>query len=149
MPNENIKMYGRFDIKHYRNGIMIDRRKIDNLITTAGLAEVAKLLLTDTASDDFDYIAVGTGSTAANVADTTLDTELAADGLSRAAGSGTTAAGVSTLTKTFSVTGTQAVVESGVLNQGAGGDLLCRQVFSALNVVNGDTLAITWNVTFS
>ena len=42
------------------------------------------------------------------------------------------------LTKTFSVTGTVAVTESGALNAASAGVLLARQVFSAVNVVNGD-----------
>jgi hypothetical protein len=48
---------------------------------------------------------------------------------------------------TFNFTGTFAVTESGVLNAGAAGDLLSRQVFSAINVVNGDSLQVTWKVT--
>ena len=149
MRPEGIKMKGHFDIKQYRGGKLIDHRDIDNLITTAGLAEVAKGLLTDTASDEFDFIAVGTGVTAANAADTTLEAEIVDSGLARVASSGSTAAGVATLTTTFTVTGTKAVTEAGVLNAGSNGDLLCHQVFSAVNVVNGDTLAVTWNVTFS
>ena len=101
----------------------------------------------------FTYIAVGTGTTGAAVGNTTLETELAADGLSRAAG---TASRVTTdvandtarLIKTFSVTGTQAVTESGVLNAGADGVLLSRQVFAAVNVVDGDSLQITWDYDF-
>jgi hypothetical protein len=50
------------------------------------------------------------------------------------------------LTNTFSVTGTVAVTESGVLNAASTGTLLCRQVFTAINVVSGDSLALTWKV---
>ena len=126
-------------------------RIISNLVTNAGFAGVASRINGSGAEAAFTYIATGTGATAANVADTTLQTELGASGLSRA---NATASRVTTtqtndtaqLLQVFTVTGTQAVTESGVLNAGAAGVLLCRQVFSAINVVNGDTLQITWKI---
>jgi len=122
---------------------------ISNLTTTTGKAGVASRINGNGAEAAFTYIAVGTGTTAAAIADTTLETETAASGLSRAAA---TASRVTTdttndtakLLKSFSVTGTVAVTESGVLNAASVGTLLARQVFSAINVVNGDTLEITW-----
>ena len=126
-------------------------RVISNLITNAGFAGAASRLNGSGAVNIFVNIAVGTGTTAANVADTTLQTETAASGLSRAAG---TASRVTTTQTndtaqaviTFTVTGTVAVTESGLLSELAAGVLLCRQVFSAINVVNGDSLQITWKI---
>ena len=48
----------------------------------------------------------------------------------------------------FSVTGTKAVTESGFFNHigTATGTMLSHQVFSAINVVSGDTLQITWKI---
>lgn len=123
---------------------------IHNLITTAGKAGVASRINGSGGEAAFTYIALGTGTTAAAIGDTTLETELAASGLSRA---NATASRVTTdttddtarLIYTFSVTDTVAVTESGVLNAGAAGVLLARQVFSAVNVVNGDSLQITWS----
>jgi len=128
-----------------------DKLAFHNLITNAGFAGVASRINGSGAEAAFTFIAVGTGTTAAAVTDTTLETELAASGLSRAA---STASRVTTdvtddtarLNNQFTVTGTEAVTESGVLNAGAAGVLLCRQVFSAVNVVNGDTLDVTWDV---
>lgn len=122
-----------------------------NLVTNAGFAGVASRINGSGGEAAFTYIAVGTGATAANVADTTLQTELAVSGLSRA---NSTASRVTTdvtndtarLVNSFTVSGTAAVTESGVLNAGAAGTLLCRQVFSAINVVNGDSLQITWSI---
>lgn len=122
---------------------------ISNLITNAGAAGVASRINGDGSEAAFTYIAVGTGTTAAAATDTTLQTELATSGLSRAAA---TASRVTTdvtndtaqLVKTFTVTGTAAVTESGVLNAASSGVLLARQVFSAINVVNGDSLQVTW-----
>lgn len=122
-----------------------------NLVTDAGKAGVASRINGSGAEAAFTYIAVGTGATAANASDTTLQTETATSGLSRV---NATASRVTTdvtndtarLTTTFSVSGTVAVTESGVFNASSSGVLLCRQVFSAINVVNGDSLQITWNV---
>ncbi|MBI5357060.1 hypothetical protein HZB78_05650 [Candidatus Collierbacteria bacterium] len=124
-------------------------KKISNLVTNAGAAGVASRINGAGSEAAFTYIAVGTGTTAASVADTTLQTELAASGLSRASA---TASRVTTdvtndtaqLVVTFTVTGTAAVTESGALNAASVGVLLARQVFSAINVVNGDSLQVTW-----
>lgn len=126
-------------------------RNIHNLVTNTGFAGVASRINGSGAEAAFTYIAMGTGAVAAAVTDTTLGTELSTLGLSRAAA---TASRVTTtvtndttqLVNTFSITGTAAVTESGVLNAASVGVLLCRQVFSAINVVNGDSLQITWKI---
>lgn len=128
-----------------------DSLSISNLITNAGFAGVASRINGAGAEAAFDYIAVGIGATAANVADTTLDSEIVDSGLARAQA---TASRVTTdvtndtaqLVETFTVTGTKAVVESGVFNAASTGTLLARQVFSVINVVSGDSLQITWKI---
>jgi len=135
----------------YITGSYSDNRIIANLVTNAGFAGVASRINGSGAEAAFTYIAVGTGATAAAAADTTLGTELAASGLSRAAGSASRVTTTQTndtaqLVVTFTVSGTAAVTESGVLNAASVGVLLCRQVFSAINVVSGDSLQITWKI---
>lgn len=130
-------------------GSYMSRRVISNLITNAGMAGIASRINGSGAEAAFTYIAVGTGTTAANVADTTLEAEIVDSGLARAAATASrvnvdTTNDGARLTYTFTVSGTKAVTESGVLNAGSGGVLLARQVFSAINVVSGDSLAITW-----
>lgn len=132
-------------------GFWSDKRLVSNLVTDAGKAGVASRINGAGSEAAFTYIAVGTGTTAANASDTTLETELASSGLSRASASvSRTTTDVTNdsaqLTNTFSVTGTQAVTESGVFNAASSGVLLARQVFSAVNVLNGDSLAITWTI---
>jgi len=148
----------RFKIKANIKLVVTDKdgkvkvdRDISNLVTTAGKAGIADLIGPQGSSAAFDYIAVGTGTTGAAAGDTTLETELAASGLSRAQG---TASRITTdvtndtaqVTKTFTVTGTQAVTEAGLLDAASSGNLLARQTFSAVNVVNGDSLAVTWKI---
>lgn len=131
-------------------GYYANSLKNANLVTNAGKAAVAGLI-NGVVTDFFDFIAIGTGTTAANAADTTLETEITTNGGQRAASTNSrvttdvtndTAQGV----LTYAFTGSFAVTESGWLSASSGGTLLCRQVFSAINVVNGDSLQVTWKI---
>jgi len=126
-----------------------DHMTISNLVPTVGKAGVAGRIMGSGAPAAATYIGVGVGTTAAAATDNALQTESTASGLTRAT------ATISLVTtdvtddtaqavKSFSVTGTVAVTESGMFNASSGGTLLARQVFSAINVVNGDSLEITW-----
>ncbi len=157
MPQQKdgITLSGCFTLVHMRDGEVIGiRENIKNLITNAGMAEVAALLLTDVASDDFDEIAIGTGTTAAAAGDTALEAEISTNGGERKTGGDVTGSRVTTdvandtaqLVCTFNFTGSFAVTEAGVFNDPSAGDMLCRQVFSAVNVANGDSLQVTWQI---
>lgn len=127
---------------------------IGNGVPTVGKALIAGRLNGSGAPAVADYIAVGTGTNAFAAGDTTLQTETSGSGLTRAQGTvslvtTTTTNDTAQVLKSFTVTGTVAVTESGVFNASSAGTLLARQVFSAINVVNGDTLQITWKVAFA
>lgn len=132
-------------------GYWSDRKLVRNKIVNAGLALAAGLLNGSGAPTTPTYIALGTGTTAVAATDTALVTETSTSGLARAAATVslvTTTATNDTAQwlKSFSVTGTVAVTESGIFNASSVGTMLCRQTFSAVNVVNGDTLQITWKI---
>lgn len=135
-------------------GNIKEARIVRNLITSAGKAGLASRIGGSGSEAAFTYLAVGTGTNAAAAGDTTLQTELATSGLSRV---NATASRVTTtvtndtaqLVTTFTVTGTAAVTEAGILNAASSGTLLCRQVFTAVNVVNGDSLQLTYKVACS
>lgn len=132
--------------------------KIHNLITNAGLAGLAARIIWDSGEGDlvkqFKYLALGIGTTAADAADTTLESEIVDSGLAR------TIATLSTITTTVaddtaqlvytwtSATNTKAVTECGVLSDSTGGILLGRQVFPAINLVgtNNDQLVLTYQI---
>lgn len=131
-------------------GSWTDKKVVANLVTNAGKAAAAGLLTGDI-TNYFDYIAVGTGTTAAALTDTTLETETATSGLSRAASTNSRVTtdvtnDTAQFVKAFSVSGTVAVTESGVFDSASTGTLLARQTFSVINVVSGDTLTITWKI---
>lgn len=128
-----------------------ETKVVKNKIVNAGLALAAGLLNGSGSPTTPTYIAVGTGTTAVAATDTTLQTESSTSGLSRAAA--TVSLVTTTVTndtaqwvKSFSVTGSVAVTESGVFNASSNGTMLCRQTFSAVNVINGDTFQVTWKV---
>lgn len=131
-------------------GLPSSSMRVSNVIVNGGKQAVAQLLR-DAAGSPFSHIGVGTGTTAAAATDTGLETAITDSGLARAAA--TTSEVTTDVTgdtarflKLFSVTGTKAVTESVVFNNPSGGTPLCRQVFSAINVVNGDSLQITWDI---
>lgn len=130
-----------------------------NGVTNAGFAAVASRINGSGGEAAFTAIGQGTGTTAFNASDTTLETEVKADGTGASgvhalATASVTASRVTTtvtndtaqLVGTISETATIAITESGVFNADTNGVLLCRQTFSAVNVVNGDSLQFTWKV---
>lgn len=150
--SDNVKIRGWFDIAIRKsNGRIREGRVVHNLITSTGKAGAASRLNGSGAEAAFTYLAVGVGTTAAVTGNTTLETEIVDSGLARV---NATASRVTTtvtndtmqLATTFSVTGTKAVTEAGILNAASVGVLLCRQVFSALNVINGDSFILTYKV---
>jgi hypothetical protein len=155
MVNQGAKLNGWIKIDHFdSDGHLIETVETPNALTNSGFAEVAGLFCSDQSGSytAFDYIAVGTGTTAATATDTELETEETQNGLTRAATTGTlvqvnVADDTAQFVKSFSVTGSVAVTESGVFNDASAGTMLCRQTFSAINVADGDTLQLTWKVT--
>lgn len=122
------------------------RRKVKNLVTTVGKNHIADQLSSSPGESAMSHMAIGTGATAANVADTTLQTELDRNALT----SRTDAAAVVTYVGDWAAgDGTGAITEAGILNNSSGGTLLARVVFSAVNKAAADTLKITWTVTIS
>jgi hypothetical protein len=154
---ENVGIKGFIKIDHFdKSGSLIESVETPNTVVNVGFTEVAGLFCSDVAGSytAFDYIGVGTGTTAATATNTELVAEITDSGLIRAASTGTlttenVANDTAQFVHQFSVTDTQAVTESAVFNDSSAGTMLCRQTFSAINVADGDTLQITWKVTVS
>ena len=141
-----------------KNGVLTQIHIGEDFITSDGMAAVADLILTDTTNvSGYDYIAIGEGDTAASTGDTAIESEVI-----RADATGTrvtTSAADDTAQLLYvfasglpaGLNGTSAITESGVINEATGGELLCRQTFSVLNVDwdGGDSLSITWKIQIS
>lgn len=125
-----------------------------NLAPTVGLALMAGRIEGSGSPAAATYMAVGIGTNAPAAGNTTLQTEITKSGLARATGTPTlvtvtVANDTAQLVKQWSVTGTKAVTEMGILNAASVGTLLVRNTFSAYNVVSGDTFKITHKLTFA
>lgn len=102
----------------------------------------------------FRYIALTENASAASAATTTLTGEITTGGCGRALATYAHTLGTSTatLSKTFSVTGTFPAIHKVGLSQysTASSQVGFEVVLNAdANVVNGDTLAVTWTLTLS
>lgn len=128
-----------------------------HLVTTAGKNFLAACMDNTSEPEVMKYHGFGIGTTAANVADTTLVTELTTEYVTnntRPTGSQTHSTNTYTTAATLSPDsgGTLAITEWGLFSQAsnAGGTLFDRQVFSAVNLVaSSDSLTTTYVLTFS
>jgi len=118
------------------------------VVTTAFVNFVVDQLQTETSVfGDFKYHDAGVGTTAENITDTGIETT---DGESRATGTQTeSASNAYRSVGTITYTSTKAVTEHGLFNDATTGTLMDRTVFSAVNVVNGDSIQFTYTLTLS
>lgn len=129
-------------------------REIGNLVVDAGKAGVASRINGAGGEAAFTYVGIGIGVTAAAAGDTALQTERDETGAANTNHKSGTASRVTTdvtndtaqLVATFNFTASLAVTEAGMFNASPNGVMLARQVFSAINVVNGDSLQVTWKI---
>lgn len=137
----------------YRNKTSLDLGS--GLVTTAGVVKLSQdtaVTAGTAAFAAFKNHGSGTGTTAAAVGDTALQTAI---GTTATAGtnSNATVSTNATVTSigTIAYTGTSAVTEWGLFNQTtlSGATMWDRKVFSAINVVNGDSIQFTYVLTLN
>ncbi len=95
---------------------------------------------------DFKFHDSGVGVTGANVTDTDIETT---DNESRVAGTQIEGASAEIYKSvaTIAYTGTLAITEHGLFSQSSGTTLMDRHTFSAINVVNGDSIEFSFELT--
>jgi hypothetical protein len=143
---QKVKVKGTVRIIHRdATGNVIEDREESNLIVDTGLAFLASRAV-GVADPVMTDMALGTGNTPEVPGDTTLETENA-----RVALAGAIAAlNVVTYTASFPPgTGTGAITEAGIFNNNPGGTMLNRITFAVINKAVGDTIDVTWTVTFA
>jgi|GEM_PF-2027754 len=135
------------DGERYDFGIVCDRKVTDEFVEFL----VDQLQAETSAIGDFKYHLSGTGTTAENKTDTQLETPI---GTAREVGTQTEGASAEIYRSvaTISYTSTLAVTEHGIFNEAyvsaqTDGILMDRSVFSAINVVNGDSIEFTYELT--
>ena len=141
--------YSGLGIKHIRGGRVIDDRPLvsRHVVTTAGVDWIKTSWLNTTELEVLLYHASGTGTTAESAAQTALVTETGTRVAGTASSNGT---GIVRIVATISYSGTLAITEHGIFSQlSAGGTMWDRSLFTAVNVINGDSIQFTYDVTFS
>ncbi len=167
-------MTGHLEIEaHKQNGELFAYRQFDNAVVNDGEQCILKLLFSTTDGNvgrggytgtsgnaggctgvltgAWDVIAIGTGSTAVDQTDVKLGTE-STGALARGVATEKTWSNVTSgipqivMKKTFTANGNAAVTESGLFNSTTvnGSGMLARNVFTAVNLTDGDSITITW-----
>ena len=118
------------------------------VVTTAFVNFMVDQLQNETSEwGDFKYHDSGVGTTGAAVGDTDIETT---DGESRATGTQTEgAANIYESVGTITYTSTKAITEHGLFSQSTGTTLMDRHTFSAINVVNTESIQFTYDLTVS
>lgn len=150
---------GNVDIMLYdESGALKDERHIDNLIVDSGVQGVASRIAPHDGSINptvpYNYIALGTGSTAVAAGDTALAAELPQGANYGRLQDATAQYSESTKKLVLSVTftpgqATGTLRESGIFNAATGGNMFARQTFSEITKGSDDTLTVTWTITLT
>lgn len=119
--------------------------EVPNLIVTAGRNFIASRMV-GTSDAAMSHMAIGSGTAAPALGNTTLGTELGRVALASATLTGSSITYVATFGPGV---GTGAITEAGLFNAASAGTMLCRTTFAVINKGAGDTLGLTWTVTVS
>lgn len=143
---DNVKLTGKLVIS--LNGNIV--REVSNLVVTTGRNWLAACASGD--ASVMSHMAIGTGTTAAVLADTALETEAARVALDVA--DGVAVDNTVTYTCTFpadtpdvTAPAVAAITEAGILDADTDGTLLARTVFAAVNKGETDVMTISWVIT--
>lgn len=144
-------MYAELEaVKIDADGTVTNYGRIGTRVVTTAFATALATYMFDasgTAPTAYDYHASGTGTTAEAIGDTALQTD---SGVARVSGTPSNpGAGQYRNVGTMSFTGALAITEHGLFSAATAGTLLDRTVFSAINVVNGDSIQFTYTLTIS
>jgi hypothetical protein len=154
---DSLKLSGEFHFEQFRSGVLLDERHVRNLIVNGGFAAVAGLIIQTGSTSPFSYLAIGQSTQAAASTDTSLYLEISGTSgggarslatLSRVTTDTTNDTAQLAKTFLFTTTGTYAITEAGVFNTitTSSGTMLCRQTFTAINVVALDVLNLTYKL---
>lgn len=144
LPN-NMEMFGFLSAKHSRLG---DLGLVSCRLVTVAFTNYIVDSLQDSTSDPMDafsYHASGTGATAESNTQTALVTEV------ETRQSGTQVEGATAniykSVATVTYTATRSITEHGLFSASSSGTMMDRSVFTAVPVVNTDTIEFTYQLT--
>lgn len=145
---EHLEMKGKVEIVlKDSDGNIKDQETIDNLIVTVGKVHVADQLA-EQSQAAMSHMAIGTGSVAPVVGNTSLGTELSRKTFdSKTQGIAPNNNQIIFETTWGTGEGVGAITEAGIFNASSGGTMLNRATFAVKNKASDDVLFITWTVT--
>lgn len=148
------KITGLFTIPDPRSYKMVDEPELVwNQKTNAGIDQLhlQGYGTAGLATVGFCYIGLTNTAITPAAGDTTLSGEIAVNGLSRAIGTYAHTGGTTTTTidKTFTATGTQSAQAAALFNASSAGTMNHELTFTQRNLINGDTLQVTYTITLS
>jgi hypothetical protein len=157
---DQVPVKGYFEIVHMREGKVLSRQKKDNTVLYVGKYVAANQLI-NSSLPKFAYMALGSDSTAAAVGQSLLLGELTGANASGAARVQCSVAAVNVSAPTgitdtaqfynsFAVNVSCQIQEVAIFNlSGANnGQAMGRQVVTAINAQNGDTVQVTYKFQF-
>lgn len=145
--NDRVKAVGSVRKQLFdENGICIYDHTDSNLVVTSGkVAQAAWLAASSQAGPFMSYIGLGTGSTAPTIGDTSLQTPLPTYVQGVLSSSSNVWQNVTTFGAGIN---TGAITEAGLFQISSGGTMYARNVFSVVNKGSGNSLVVTWQVSF-
>jgi hypothetical protein len=155
--NEQTIKLGRAEavIEHRSSdGSLLGTEVVHNLITDVGRRQYHKQCFgtSGLATNGMNYIALSNDTVSEDASSTTLSTEIASNGLSRAQGTVTLPTGSgtqTTISKVFTATGTQSAQKMALFDASSAGNMNHVLSFTQRNLISGDTLTITVTITLS
>jgi len=138
---------GRLYVTHLRaDGSRNDLGLVSTkMVTDAGVAFLVDALQGTVEPEILRFHGSGTGTTAESAAHTALVTEVE----SRVSGTLTegASANIFRTVATCPYTATRAITEHAIFSASSAGTMLDRSLFSAINVINGDSIQFTYELT--
>lgn len=133
--------------KHSADGSVTEYGLVSTkVVTDAGVIYLRGILDgTNATGSVFKYHATGTGTTAESATQTALVTEVSSRVIGTQGAGG--ASNVYRTIGTVTYGGTFAITEHGVFSAASAGTLLDRSVFAAINVISGDSIQFTYDLT--
>jgi hypothetical protein len=129
------------------NGVRTDLGVLcRRVVTTAGVNWLATAFTNVVEPETLNFHDCGTGTTAEAIGQTALVTPF---GGARVSGTQSTpgSSNIYRSVATVAFTGPLAITEHGLFTASTGGTLFDRSLFAAINVVNGDSVQYTWELT--
>ena len=147
MLNDKLKLRGDVAIVlKDKNGNVKEKREINNLVVSAGLAYICSRMA-GTSAGVMSHMGLGSGTTAASAGQTDLVSIL---GSREALDSTNASSNTITYQSSFEAgDATGAVTEAGIFNGSSGATMLCRTVFAVVNKAADDTMSVTWTITLT